>query len=62
MARDLDIGWPTTDSAHIADADTSYTTGDLDTEAEIITAVNATNTTLNAVLVVLESHGLTATS
>ena len=48
--------------AHIADAKTDYTTGDLDTEAEIITALNATNTKINAILLMLETHGLTASS
>lgn len=43
---------------HITDAKTDYTTGDLDTEAEYITAFNATNTSLNAILTALESAGV----
>jgi hypothetical protein len=33
-----------TQHIHVADAKVDYTTGDLDTEAEIISALNATNT------------------
>ena len=33
-----------------ADAKADYTTGDLDIEAEIIAAINATNTKINAIL------------
>lgn len=43
---------------HVADAKNNYTAGDLDSEAEIITALNATNTTLNAVLASLEAVGI----
>ena len=46
--------------AHIADAKVNYTTGDLDSEAEIITAINATNTILNSVLTRLENLGFNA--
>jgi hypothetical protein len=46
--------------AHIADAKTDYTAGDLDSEAEVITAINATNTKINGILAMLETHGLTA--
>lgn len=49
-------------TAHIADAKVNYTTGNLDAESEIITAFNATNTTLNAVLAVLEKLGAVASS
>ena len=48
--------------AHIADAKADYTTGDLDTEAEIITAINATNAKINSILAMLETHGLVASS
>jgi hypothetical protein len=48
--------------AHIADAKTNYTAGDLDSEAEIITAMNATNAKINAILAMLEAHGLVATA
>jgi hypothetical protein len=51
-----------TQAAHIANAKIDYTTGDLDTEAEIITAINATNTTINAILTALEGAGILATS
>jgi hypothetical protein len=42
---------------HLADEKTDYTTGDLDTEAEIIAAINATNTKINSVLAALENTG-----
>ena len=48
--------------ANIADAKTNYTTNDLDTEAEIITAINSTNTTLNSILTALENLNLVKTS
>lgn len=48
--------------SHIADAKTDYTTGDLDIEAEQITAFNSTNGTINSILAVLEKAGLVATS
>ena len=57
MARDVDLGWPTVGVSHITDAKTDYTSGDLDSEAEIITAINAANVTLNAALVALETAG-----
>jgi hypothetical protein len=43
-----------------ADLKTDYTAGDLDTEAEIITAINATNTKINAIIAKLETLGLLA--
>lgn len=46
--------------ANIVAAKTDYTAGDLDTEAEIITALNATNTKLNAILTILQNNGLMA--
>jgi hypothetical protein len=61
-ARDVNIGFPNIESAHIADAKVDYTTGDLVTEADIIAAINATNTKINLILLVLETQGLTATS
>jgi len=45
---------------HIADLNAAYAAGDLDTEAEIITAINATNAKINAILAMLEAHGLVA--
>jgi len=48
--------------SHIADLKTDYTTGDLDTEAELITALNTTNGKINAILAMLETHGLVASS
>lgn len=51
-----------TQASHIADAKTDYTTGDLDTEAEIIAAINAANTKLNAALAALEGVGILAAS
>lgn len=48
--------------AHIADAKEDYVATDLDTEAEIITAINATNAKLNDLLAALETHGLLASS
>lgn len=64
---------PVVQQAHIVDAATNlktdYTTLDLDTEAEIIAALNTTNTrinaiatTLNTVLARLETFGFHATS
>lgn len=46
--------------ANIVAAKTDYTTGDLDTEAEVIAALNATNTKLNAILTILQNNGLMA--
>ncbi len=45
----------------IANASVSYTTGNLDTEAEIITALNTTNGKINSILTALRTHGLIAT-
>ena len=36
----------------------NYTTGDLDTEAEIIAALNTTNTALNSIITALENIGV----
>jgi len=47
--------------AAITSAKTDYTTGDLDSEAKIIAGLNATNTTLNAVITAMRTHGLIAT-
>ena len=49
-------------TAHIADAKVNYTTLDLDTEAEIIAAINATNVKINAILAVLEKLGPVASA
>jgi len=48
--------------AHQAAVKANYTTGELDSEAEIITAINATNTSINALQVILENAGLMLTS
>lgn len=37
-----------------------YTTGNLDTEAETIAAINATNTRINAIVTALENVGIFA--
>lgn len=47
-----------TQQALIADAIVNYATPGLDTEAELIVAFNATNAKLNAILDILEAHGL----
>lgn len=44
-----------TPQAHETALKTDYTTGDLDTEAKIISAINATNTTINSIITKLES-------
>jgi hypothetical protein len=46
--------------AAIADAKVDYVAGDLDIEAELITALNTTNGKINAILAALRSHGLIA--
>ena len=51
-----------TQGAHVADAKVDYTTGNLDAEAEIIAAVNATNGKINSILAILEEFGLLASS
>ncbi len=48
--------------AHIADAKVNYTTGDLDTEAKLITAFNTTNAKINAILASDEAAGIRASS
>ena len=45
----------------IALAKVNYTAGDLDAEAKIITAINATNTKINSIIAALEGVGITAT-
>lgn len=45
-----------------ADLKVNYAAGDLDTEAEIITAINTTNTKINSIITKLETLGLLATS
>lgn len=42
----------------LADLKVDYTTGDLDTEAEVIAAVNSTNTRINNILTILKNNGL----
>ena len=49
-------------TAHIADAKTDYTTGNLDAESEIITAFNTTNGKINSILAALEKLGIVASA
>jgi hypothetical protein len=51
-----------TKGSHEADAKTDYTAGDLDTEAETIMALNATNTKINSLIAKLETIGILAAS
>lgn len=51
-----------TQASHIADATVNYATPQLDTEAETIVAINATNTKINAILAALENVGILASS
>lgn len=51
-----------TPGSHVADAKVTYTTGDLDAEAEIIAAFNTTNGKINSILAILEEFGLLASS
>jgi hypothetical protein len=53
---------PATQIAHVADAKVNYTTGDLDSEAEVISAFNTTNGKINTILASLETLGLHALS
>lgn len=46
--------------AHVPDAKTDYGAGDLDTEGEVITAINTLNGTINTILATLETFGLHA--
>ena len=52
---------PVVQQTGIAALKIDYTAGDLDTEAEIITAINATNTAINALRTALNALGLTST-
>lgn len=45
-----------------ADLKVDYTSGDLDTEAKVITAINATNAKINSIIEKLKALGLLATS
>jgi hypothetical protein len=45
-----------------ADLKVDYTSGDLDTEADIITAINTTNAKINSIIAKLKTLGLLATS
>lgn len=49
-----------TQAVHVADAKVNYGAGDLDSEAEIITAVNLANTKINSILAALEAFGINA--
>jgi hypothetical protein len=48
--------------AHVADAKVNYTAGDLDSEAEVISAINTANGTINTILATLETFGFHAAS
>jgi hypothetical protein len=48
--------------AHIADGHAAYVTPELDTEAEVIVAINLINVKINAILAALEAAGVLATS
>ena len=52
---------PVAQPTGIAALKINYTTGDLDTEAEIISAINTTNTAINALRTALNALGLTTT-
>lgn len=62
FGRDLDIGFPNMGATHVADAKTDYASPGLDTEAEVIVAVNATNTKLNSVIAACETAGIIKTA
>ena len=47
-----------TQASAITNATANYTTGGLDTEAKLITAINAANGKLNSVLVALRNAGI----
>lgn len=51
-----------TQPAHLAALKVNYAANDLDTEAEIIAAINATNTRINAIMTALENIGVFAAS
>lgn len=51
-----------TQATHLTALKVNYTTGDLDAEAEVIAAVNATNTRINAIVTALEGVGIYAAS
>lgn len=46
----------------IADLEAAYETPELDTEAEVIVAFNATNAAINGILATLRANGLLASS
>lgn len=50
------------EQAHIADAIANYATPGLDTEAELIVAINAHGAKINAILAALENAGVLASS
>jgi hypothetical protein len=53
---------PVVQAAHATAMKVNYTTGDLDSEAEQITALNLINTEINKLQVILENLGLRASS
>jgi hypothetical protein len=52
---------PTTQPTGFAVLKVNYTTGDLDSEAEVISAINTTNTALNTIRTALNALGITTT-
>lgn len=48
--------------AHLADLNAAYGAGELDTEAEVITAMNLTNAKINSLLLYMENLGFIAAS
>jgi hypothetical protein len=61
FGRDVNLGFPTVGVAKITDTKTDYATPGLDTEAEIIVAINLTNTKINTVIDALENAGISST-
>jgi hypothetical protein len=53
---------PVVRQSYIADAKTDYGAGDLDSEAEVISAINTANGKINSLITALETLGFLATS
>jgi len=51
-----------TKADHIDDVEAAYETPELDTEAELIVAINANGAAINAILAALENAGIVASS
>ena len=60
--RNDGIGFPSPSASHIADAKVDYATPGLDTEAEVIVAINTANTKINSILTALEAAGIVAST